>query len=356
MTEKTVGYVKLQWTCPACGAKNPGPQKTCSGCGAAQPANVEFEQAAQEELVKDEAEVQRARGGPDVHCAFCGARNPAGSKICTQCGADLAEAAARASGKVVGAFRDKPAPDVACPSCGAMNPATALKCAKCGASLAQPAPAPVAAAPARSRSCAPIAIVGGVVVVGIIALLIFLLTKTSDVIGKVQAANWERRVAIEALQPVTHQAWRDEVPADGVLGRCTQKVHNTQSQPAPNSKEVCGTPYTKDKGSGYAEVVQDCSYEVYADWCDYTVKEWQQVNAATLTGSDLNPRWPTPQLMTDQREGPRQENYEIIFDADGKSYTYRTGDANLFGRCQIGSRWVLKVNQLGSVNAIEPAP
>ena len=355
MTEKTVGFVKLQWTCPACGGKNPGPQKTCSGCGAAQPANVEFEQAAQEEMVKEEAEVQRAKSGPDVHCAFCGARNPAGATICTQCGADLAEAAARASGRVMGAHRDAPAPDVPCPSCGAPNPATALKCAKCGASLAQPLPTPAQPAPAR-RGCGPIAIVGGVVLVGIVAALVFLLTKTDDVVGKVQATSWTRNIAIEAFGPVTRQTWRDEVPGDGVLGRCTQKVHHTQSQPAPNSKEVCGTPYTKDKGSGYGEVVQDCQYEVYADWCDYTVKEWKQVDTASLTGNDLNPRWPAPQLLSEQRQGARDEKYEMVFSADGKDYTYRTTDAALYGRCTIGSRWILKVNQLGSVNAIEPAP
>ncbi len=355
MTQKSVGYVKLQWTCPNCGAKNPGPQKTCSGCGAAQPANVEFEQAAQEELIKDEAEIQRAKAGPDVHCAYCGARNPAGSEICTQCGANLAEAAARAKGRVLGALRDKPAPDVPCPSCGATNPATALKCAKCGASMAKPRPAPAPVAAAKGRGCGPIPIIGGVVLVGIIAAFIFLLTKTSDVVGQVQGLNWTRSVAVEALGPVTHQTWREDVPRDGVLGRCTQKVHHTQSQPTANSREVCGTPYTKDTGSGYGEVVQDCEYEVYADWCDYTVQEWQRVDEVTLAGSDLNPRWPEPRLMTDQREGDRTEKYEITFDADGKSYTYRTGDAALFSRCEIGSRWILKVNQLGNVNAIEPA-
>ena len=354
MTQKTVGYVKLQWTCPNCGAKNPGPQKSCSGCGAAQPVNVAFEQAAQEELVKDTAEIERARSGPDVHCAYCGARNPAGSEVCTQCGANLAEAAARAAGQVLGAHRAEPVPDIACPSCGAPNPATALKCAKCGASMAVPPVAAVATAAPSGRGCGPIAIAGGIVAIGVIAALIFLLTKTSDVVGTVKDVTWMRSVAVEALGPATYQTWRDQVPRDATLGRCIDKVRRTQDQPTARSREVCGTPYTKDTGSGYGEVVQDCKYEVYDDWCDYTVMEWQRVDALVLEGADLNPRWPQPQLATDQRAGERAEKYEITFDADGKTYTYTTGDSNLFSRCEIGSRWILKVNQLGSVTAIEP--
>jgi len=113
MVKKTLGYVELEWRCPRCGSRNPGPEKTCNGCGAPQPEDVEFEQPAEEELVTEESEIERAKAGPDVHCAYCGARNPADAEICTQCGADLTEASARVSGRVVGAHRDKPAADVA---------------------------------------------------------------------------------------------------------------------------------------------------------------------------------------------------------------------------------------------------
>jgi ribosomal protein L40E len=160
MTKETLGYVRLEWTCPNCSSRNPGPQKTCGSCGAAQPENVEFEQAAQEELVTDEAAIARAKAGPDVHCAFCGARNPAGIENCTQCGADLTEAVTRDSGRVIGAHRDKPAQPVPCPSCGAMNPASALECAACGAPLAPPTPEPRIRRRAAARSspggCSPV--------------------------------------------------------------------------------------------------------------------------------------------------------------------------------------------------------
>jgi len=358
MSKETLGYVRLEWTCPNCGAKNPGPQKLCAGCGAPQPEDVQFEQAAHEELITDEAEIARAKAGPDVHCAYCGARNPAGAEICTQCGAELTEAVARASGRVLGAHRTGPVKQVPCPSCGAQQPATALKCSQCGASMAQPKPAPRKTAPAkRSRARWVGGVISAVMLLACLgAILFFILsTRTQDVVGSVQAVSWTRSIAIEELGPVTAQGWRDEIPAGAVLGTCTQKVHHTQSDPAPNAEEVCGTPYTVDTGSGYGEVVQDCEYRVYAEWCQYTTEEWQVVDQATLRGDDLNPRWPNLQLNANQRQGEREERYKIIFNADGKQYTYITHDAAEFARCQIGSQWVLKVNTFNAVTSIEPA-
>jgi ribosomal protein L40E len=357
LAKETVGYVRLEWTCPNCGAKNPGPQKLCSGCGAAQPADVKFEQAAQEEIITDEAELSRAQAGPDVHCPYCGARNPAGTKICTQCGGDLSEAAARASGEVVGAHQAGPAPDVPCPACGTLNPATALKCSKCGSSMAQPKAAAAQPVAASQVSRGPLMYI--VAAVAVVLLLIagaccVLSTRTSDVTANVESASWTRSIAVEALMPAKHQAWRDQIPSSAAMGACRQEVRSIQDNPAPNSQKVCGTPYTVDKGSGYGEVVQECKYQVYDDLCDYTVQEWQIVDTARLSGSDLNPRWPEPQLNAGQRAGERQETYQIVFDNDGKKYTYSPGDAAEFAKFPVGSRWTLKVNAFG-VSDVQPA-
>lgn len=357
MTKETIGYVKLEWECPSCGSRNPGPQKTCGECGAPQPQDVQFEQAAVEQLITDEAEIARAKAGPDVHCAYCGARNPATAETCTQCGADLTAAEARASFGVLGAHRDKPAADVPCPSCGALNPATAHDCAQCGASMARPKPRPRVArraAQARQGGCGWVAyaIIGGVILLA--AILFFLSTRTTDVVGRVTSVGWTRSIAIQGLRPVTHEDWRDDVPSDGVVGKCTSKAHHTQDDPAPNADKVCGTPYTVDTGSGFGEVVQDCVYQVYQDWCEYTVDEWQVIDTITQEGQDYRPQWPITQLAAGQREGEREESYSCVFDADGKSYTYRTRDTEKFTRCEIGSRWTLKVNALNAVVDMEP--
>jgi DNA-directed RNA polymerase subunit RPC12/RpoP len=319
---------------------------------------VVFEQAAEELLITDEAEIERAKAGPDIHCAYCGARNPATVETCSQCGADLAKGEARASGEVLGAHRDKPAKRVPCPSCGSLNPATALECANCGASMARPEPEPMAhRQPARTQKnyCGIIAVVAIAAVVVLVIIFFVLSARTTDVVGRVEDVSWSRSVAVEALGPVTYQSWRDEVPAGAVLGHCTDKVHHIQDRPAPSSDAVCGTPYTVDTGSGYGEVVQECRYHVYEDWCQYTVQEWRVVDTVTLEGKDLKPRWPVLHLGPDQREGGRQERYKCVFDADGDAFTYDTGDAPTFALCKIGTRWVLKVNTFNSVMGLEPA-
>ncbi len=373
MTQKTVGYVKLEWTCPNCGTKNPGPQKTCTSCGLPQPDNIQFEQPAQTELLTDQGEIAQAKAGPDVHCYYCGTRNPATAKTCSQCGADLTQATARASGQVMGAHRTGSAEPIICPSCGASNEPDAAKCVQCGASLTQPKPTPppptssqLTAKPApKPRSILPLAIVGGIVLllVGVCITFLVLSARTTDVIGAVESVSWSRIIIVEQLVPVSGRAWRDQIPAGAIVSDCREEQRGTESQPSGESREVCGTPYVKDTGTGLGEVVQDCETEpiyeevpVYDDMCSYTVTVWQKVDEVSVTGSDLNPDWPEAAIAGQgQRVGGREEKYEIVFDTDGKTYTYTTGDVNEFKQFQPGSRWVLNVNTFDIVTSVEPA-
>jgi hypothetical protein len=211
------------------------------------------------------------------------------------------------------------------------------------------------AAPTSQKGCgiAGIAIIGGIIL--LIALFLIFSSRTSDVVGRVESAGWSRSIAIMGLVPVTYDNWREDIPSDATVGTCTQKVHHTQDDPTANSEKVCGTPYTVDQGSGFGEVVQDCVYQVYQDWCRYTVEEWRVVDTLTREGADYAPQWPGLQLSADQREGERQESYQVKFDADGKIYNYTTRDPAEYARLQIGSRWNLKVSALGGVVDIDPA-
>jgi len=356
MTKKSVGYVKLEWTCPNCGTRNPGPQKTCTSCGYPQPEDVQFEQAASEELITDEAELAKAKKGPDMHCFYCGARNPADAETCSQCGGDLTQGAKRKAGRVVGAHKKGPVGKITCPSCASEIPADSPKCPNCGAGLAKPKPKPrpkVQTAPSKPVNKF---LVIGIIVAALILMACcgFFLFRTSDVTGTVESAGWERAIAIEDLVPVERETWRDEIPVGAVVGYCKDEAHHTQDEPAPNSKEICGTPYTVDTGTGHGEVVQDCQYEVYQDWCVYTVEEWKVVDTIKLTGKDFNPKWPSNlPLSGNRREGKQTEEYEIIFIADGERYTYSTGNIDRFNQAKIGSEWILTVNQLGGVTSIE---
>jgi hypothetical protein len=155
-------------------------------------------------------------------------------------------------------------------------------------------------------------------------------------------------------RPATREAWSDQIPSGADKGTCTRKVRSTLSQPAPGAEKVCGTPYVIDQGSGKGQVVQDCKYNVYDDWCKYAIKEWQVVNTAVARGSDANPHWPELSLRPDQREGERGETYLVTLLDKDKKYTYSAPNAAEFARFTPGSHWTFKVNALGGVSGLQP--
>jgi ribosomal protein L40E len=355
MTKKVVGYVRLVWVCPRCGTANPGPQKFCNGCGGPQPENVEFQQAPEERLLTDRAEIAAARRGPDVHCPYCGARNPAGAKYCGACGGDLKGAGSRAAGKALGAHRAAAAAPVVCPACGASNPAGQSACRECGSPLL-PEAAQARAGPPPPSGARRWILPGGLLVGALfVGGLLLLGLRTDKVEASVASLHWERSVTIEEFGPVEREGWRDEIPADAVLGVCTSRHRTTQDQPAPQATEVCGTPYTVDTGSGYGEVQQDCVYEVFAAYCPYTVEDWSPAGIRTASGEDLAPAWPTLALGAGQRAGERSEKFEVVFSTSEQTYRYVPSDGAEFERFSLGSRWLLDVNALGGILAVSPA-
>jgi hypothetical protein len=361
MAKKILGYEELQWSCPNCGGNNPGPEKTCGQCGAPQPDDVEFKQVQGAGLTQDEAVAARVKAGPDIHCPYCQARNRGDAKVCTQCGGDLVDGEQREAGKVLGAYQDKPVGKVACPNCGAENLQTAAACEQCGASLQteemQEPPASVIdqpSTPSTPRKMPVGLIIALVAFCVLAAAAIFFLTRTEAVTGTVQQVGWERSISIEGLTPVAYKDWRDQIPADADIQGCQQEVRSVVSEPQPNAEEVCGTPYSVDTGSGYAEVVQDCEYRVYDDFCSYTVLEWVVVDTASLTGEDFNPLWPEPVLTSEQRLGGESETYLVTFDTDQGDLVYTLSDYSTFLQFKIGTRWNLEVNTFGGVVSVEP--
>ncbi|MGW8224263.1 MAG: double zinc ribbon domain-containing protein [Anaerolineales bacterium] len=357
MARKKVGHVELQWTCPNCNGINPGTVKLCGNCGAPQPPDVEFEQAERQELITDEEKIAQAEAGADIHCPYCGARNTAGTEICVNCGGDLVEGLKRESGRIIGAYKTGPVVMVSCPHCGHENPDTAKTCASCGGSLAQKEPSvPQATSQAKPASKTTMWIIIGVVAALVIACgaYLFFANRTKPTIGIVEGVNWERTVPVEALVPVEHKDWQDQIPAEAETETCSQELREVKSEPAPNSVEVCGTPYTVDTGSGIGEVVQDCEYEVYDSFCTYTLDEWQVVETVVASGSDYSPIWPEPELEEGQRVAEQwQETYTIIFVSGDEGYRYTTSDINLFQAAQVGSEWTLNINTFGSLVSVE---
>jgi len=358
MARKSLGYVKLAWTCDRCDGENPGPRRFCNSCGAPQPLDVEFHQPAQEIFVTKPEELEAAKAGADVHCPYCDARNPANATFCGACGGGLEDAEKRVAGKVLGAHRSgEPLPQI-CPSCETRNLANATECAGCGDGLTpESPPLKMEKAPTKTKKGGlPIGVIIGAVVacIAIGGVLWALFGRTEETVATVQSVDWSRSIPIEVLGEIEAEAWFDEVPADAEIQTCQNSYRYSQDEPAPGAVEVCGTPYTVDEGSGYGEVVQDCEYEIYDDWCTYTTIDWIVLDTITVSGDDLSPFWPEAGLTSDQRFGDGQESYEVTFTGPDRSYTYTPESESEFSDFTLGSTWNLEINAVGSVVSLEP--
>jgi hypothetical protein len=131
-------------------------------------------------------------------------------------------------------------------------------------------------------------------------------------------------------------------------------VRSTSDTPQPGAREVCGTPYTLDTGTGMGKVVQDCVYEVYDDYCTYTTLQWGVINTVVQRGSGLSAAWPSANLRAGEELGQRSEKYVCVVTANDREYSFDLR-SDEFDLCQPGSQWKLEVNALGGVVEAEPA-
>lgn len=357
MAKKSLGYVELEWVCPTCNTRNPGSSRTCKGCGSPQPPDVEFIAPGEATITKDEEVARQATAGPDIHCPYCDARNPIGAKVCKQCGGDLTQGEAREVGEVVSGFSTTGPGVVKCETCDTENPANRTTCKSCGAPLPvvqpkKPKPDPEAKG---GNSCLFIGI--GVVVLLAIGLFLFFMFsgggERSNSVGTVVDNRWERSIEVMGLRPRQYTAWLEDIPADATIGACTEEVRGEVDEPVPNSREVCGTPYAVDQGTGFAEVVQDCVYQVLEQQCEYTVNEWQPVDVVTQQGTGISPIWPS--VAAQQRTGDREETYQCVITANDVEYIYRTRTFEEYLQCVPGATWNIVTNESGRVLSAAPA-
>lgn len=369
MAKKTLGYLELHWHCPHCGTQNVGSAQTCISCGSPQPKDVVFEQQSASELLKDAEKIKAAQQAPDVHCPFCGTRNNSDAVECTQCGGDLKDGVRRVTGQVLGAFGSQPASvtDIPCPSCRQPNSSLASFCVYCGSPLQQqkqPQPVPTSSVKAPEREDGKqkkfplflIIILALVSIACITGILIAVLSggQNEPLKSTVTNLEWVRRIEILELQPVTRENWRDDIGSSNQILSCEERYWRTQADPAPGAVEVCGTPYTVDQGNGYAEVVQDCVYEIYKDYCSYETQDWVLLDTLQTSGSDQYAYWAEYNLNSNQKTGDQSEQYSITLNADGQVYRYQTSDFNFYQQVEYGSEWWIETGLLGGIKNISP--
>ena len=325
MAQKIIGYIQLVWTCDHCGTQNPGAIKSCTSCGAPQPPDVQFTKVDPEtfDFIKDEALIRMAQSGPDKHCPYCGTRNVAEARTCSKCGSDIS----------VGA-----------------------KVRESGGILESQNPSQPSAPPRKlSRGAVIILILGLLALCGLMFTFIRNLTRTDQVSAVVSGSAWQRSLQILAYQQVSESGWESAIPSNAQIVSCNPQHRYDSDTPRADATEVCGEPYTVDTGTGIGQVVQDCVYQVYENYCSYTSLEWVPIDTLSTSGYDLNPYWPSVSLGETQRLGSQEERYTIYFSSGGETYTFSTKDADLYLWAQPGSAWTLEVNQYGSVASAKPA-
>ncbi|QRN82986.1 zinc ribbon domain-containing protein [Chloroflexota bacterium] len=343
MARKSLGFVPLIWDCPSCGTQNPGPIKSCTACGAPQPEDVKFLRVDEEQFnfIKDEALIRMAKAGPDIHCPWCGTRNPGTATLCSNCGGELGQGGKlRATGGKVQTASEAKAEAEKPQPVPASRPSTA-------SGFKQPAK------PMNKKG-----IIIAVVVIAVLCLagilILSWLNKTDATTATVSDLYWERSIQVESYQEVIDSDWCDELPSDAVVTATSQNYRYISEDPVVNATEVCGDEYVVDTGTGVGEVVQDCVYEVYDEYCEYQAWAWVALDPVTISGRDLVPYWPSVSLDDGVREAGNSEDYAITFRADGEEYTYYTDDVDLFLQAELGSTWTISVNQMGNVRSAEP--
>lgn len=350
MQRRSKGVVRLEWVCPNCEGRNPGPVKTCGNCGAPQPENVQFQRAADEQLITDEKVVQAAKAGADIHCGFCGTRNPATAETCSQCGGDLKEGKARQAGQALQAA--PPTPKViTCSNCGTENPGSAKTCSNCGAPIKAPAPsmpaqpsagkAPTAAPKPKKFNWLVAGGIGAFLLMCCAGILFLFAFPSRSIEGSVASVYWKTSVPVEELSPVDHDNERGSPPSDAYNVSCRTE-----------SEEVCEQK-TIDQGNGYAEQVEEC-HTVTEQYCDYTVDEWRTLQSYELEGYDLYPQYAEPTTYGgDQRVGTASEQLNVYFNTSDGEIIYSPGTVAEFQQFELGSLWTLKLNALGGVVGVE---
>ena len=380
MAQKVVGYREMIWTCPNCGTKNPGSSRTCRSCGAAMGEDVKFEQQTNAGMIHDEKIIENAKKGPDIYCAYCGNRNPAGTKKCLRCGADLSEGKEREHGSQHSAHINEQVDGsqnakVICQTCGSENPASALKCRTCGAPLnVSREKEEISSTPNNAnnskkgggRGC--LMIILFLIIFGFIAMFFFngcgsggnLINianpggTVSNTLLNAVVSEQKWQTSVEVIGPVDSRGsgWRGDIPNDARNIRCEDRIRYTSDVEKPNSVEVCGTPYAVDLGNGFEQFVQDCVYNVYDSYCQYTVSKLGVVDTATVSGSGPNPE--APYVDSKYTTGDQSVRYTVtIQDENGKIYTLNPTNLSEYRSYAVGTEYEIEVNSRGRIVNME---
>ncbi len=339
--------------------------------------DVQFEQLTDAAMIKDEQVIRKAEQGPDIYCAYCGNRNPAGAKTCSRCGADLSEGHERDHGTQHSAHLEEHegGEPIICPACGTANPAGTLKCAACGTPLnasTQKEEIPESLETGTTgqkkggRGCLVFILV--ILLIGLLSMVMMNGCGTSGLFGGldsnytpvpnsfvdavVSSQNWMTSVQVIGLVPAKASAWEDQLPSDAENVRCEERLRHTYEDEVRGSVEVCGTPYAIDMGNGFEQFVQDCVYQVYEPYCEYTVYKTGVIETRRANGTGPNPE--LPYIESQYSAGNQSASYSVTLrDENGREYTLTPGNLTEYRSFRTGDEYSLEVTASGRVVNME---
>jgi ribosomal protein L37E len=324
----TEEYVYEYWDCPRCGEKGiRGDFKVCASCGFSRDDTISFYRKEVDEVVTDEAQVDKFKEGPDWVCSYCGSLISQTDGKCGGCGMTRDE-----SVKNYFELKGKE---------GAGDEVVA------GAEAAPPSP------PEREEGKGGkgklFGIIGGVAAV--IAIVAFWGLSAKAVKYKVKSVYWERGIAVNRYMLTNSTDWEDEMKGDEIrvirknreikrydkrqVGTRSESYKDTEKYKA-GTKEECTTSY-KSTGSGAAKKIKKCrdvpvyktrevtktrqvpvyrEFPVYGNKVIYVSKLYSVHRTPKKNGRDNKPSWPEVKLgegldSKPDKEGERLEKYNV---------------------------------------------
>ncbi|MCU0290770.1 MAG: hypothetical protein MUF10_02085 [Thermoanaerobaculaceae bacterium] len=347
------------WDCPACGRRRTrGPLANCPGCGRPRGPEVRFYLPDDAREVTDQAEIERARRGPDWSCAYCSGDSPADAPFCGHCGAARGDGTAR----TVQVLPDQP-------------PAPAP---------VMPAPAAPAPRPKLTRGCT-LSCLGLTGAVAVLAVIGWFASRPKPTTLVVTGHTWERRITTEVLETRLGEAWEGEAPVGARVLTTRQEVHHhdreqvgwewterTETRRVPSGSERVKTG-VRDLGNGYFEDVYEDrpvyrteevtrrvrepvhrQVPVLKTRVSYEVESWEKGPEQRASGNSLDARWPDLPAGPGVREAGRTERYTVRFrDSAGRDVLWHPPDESRWRAHPPGRSVPAMVTSLGEITQLD---
>lgn len=96
-------------------------------------------------------------------------------------------------------------------------------------------------------------------------------------------------------------------------------------------------------------------FPIFAPYYSWDAWRWSRNRTAAASGTDLEVKWPDPQLSLHEREAGRSESFRVVFSGkEGKAREWTPKDEGDFRRFAIDSKWTLEVDRLGVIHSVNP--